>query len=97
MRTAQLLTRRPTWRWKNLFGVLGVVLLPFAVIHLFTRTAVAWLGRDVFLGIAILLLVIFILVAFAALIYGFGQENPLRRSSRVRRGSVKFFLTLVAR
>ena len=62
-------------------------MLPFAVIHLTTRTALNWPGSDVFLGIAIALLVIFMLVAFVALLYGFGLENPLRNSRRARRGS----------
>lgn len=43
------------------------------------------LGADIFLGVAILLLVIFTLVALVALIYGFGLDNPLRRERRGRR------------
>jgi hypothetical protein len=42
----------------------------------------------VLLGLVIMLLVIFPLVAFAALIYGFRPEKPFRRAARARRGSV---------
>ena len=58
------------------------------MIHLMTGAARAWLGSDVLLGLVIMLLVIFPLVAFAALIYGFRLEKPFRRTARARRGSV---------
>ena len=58
------------------------------VIRLTSGPALAWLGRDAFLGIAIILLVIFIVIALVALMYGFALETHLRRSPRARRGSV---------
>jgi hypothetical protein len=64
------------------------VVLFFTMIHLMTGTALARLGLDVFVGLLIMSLVIFLLVAFAALIYGFRLEKPSRRSARARRGSV---------
>jgi hypothetical protein len=71
---------------------LAVAVVPALVIYVLTRTRLfrsilAWLGADLFLGIAILLLVIFTLVALVALIYGFGLEDPLRRGRRGRRDS----------
>ena len=88
MRTGQPTSRKPTWRWKHLFGILAVAVVPFMVIHLTAGTALAWLGRDTFLGTAIVLLVIFMAGALVALIYGFTQETPQRQSHRGRRGSV---------
>jgi hypothetical protein len=92
MRTAESSSRKPIWPWKKVVGVLAVAVVPLALVYLVTRTrlfrsVLDLLGADVFLGVAVLLLVIFTLVALGALIYGFGLEDPLRRERRGRRDS----------
>ena len=73
-----------------MLGVLAVAVLPFAAIYLLTTklsgSVLAWLGRDVFFGTVIVLLVISMLVALGALIYGFSAERRSRRVYSARRG-----------
>ena len=69
-----------------------VAAIPGLLIYLLTRTRLygvllKLLGMHTMLAIAVVLLVALIAAAVFSLAYGFGVEDPLRRSRRERRES----------